>query len=38
PEALAPQRIAIGQPREQDDERVIEGERPALSHSETENQ
>lgn len=38
PEALAPQRIAIGQPRAQDDERVIEGERPALSHSETENQ
>ncbi|WP_336278364.1 small heat shock chaperone IbpB [Cronobacter dublinensis] len=35
PEALAPQRIAIGQPRAQEDERVIEGERPALSHSES---
>lgn len=37
PEALAPQRIAIGQPRALNDDRVIEGERPALSHSESQN-
>lgn len=37
PESLAPQRIAIGQPRALSDDRVIEGERPALSHSENQN-
>ena len=36
PESLAPQRIAIGQPRAIRDERVIEGERPALAHSESQ--
>ena len=37
PQELAPQRIAIGQPRELDDPRIIEGERPALTQGENQN-